>query len=285
MSSENEANDYSPLHIRLAVESTAAVVSAFSVAPIISIVDKAITSNASGLEPLVPCVLNGFKTLFTKPVYFFRHPSFLLIWGVFSGTYTTANTIDAVCERSNQSSFYPVLFGSSSVNVTLSVLKDKEFARMFGKGDPKPLPAISYSLFAIRDSMTIFSSFILPKFISSKLQEKHGWERSIADSTAQLMTPVGVQIISSPLHLYGLDLYNRPHLTPSCASRESFIQKEYFKTVLARMTRIFPAFGVGGVINKRLRLIGKEYLNANYCYSLQSSSLGINVPSSSVGPN
>jgi hypothetical protein len=271
MPTEIEANDDSPLLIRLAVESTAAVVSAFSVAPIISIVDKAITSNASGLEPLVPCALNGFKTLFTNPVYFFRQPSFLLIWGVFSGTYTVANIIDAVCERSNRSSFYPVLLGSSVVNVTLSVLKDREFARMFGKGDPKPLPLISYTLFGIRDSMTIFSSFILPRLISSELQKKHGWKSSTADSTAQLMTPVGVQIISSPLHLYGLDLYNRPVLTPSCTSRMSFIQSEYVKTVLARMTRIFPAFGVGGVVNKHLRSTGMEYLKANSGYSPSAS--------------
>ena len=164
MSTENETNDYSPLHIRLAVESTAAVVSAFSVAPIISIVDKA-NVQRKWIRTFSSMRTQWFQNIVFKAGLLFP-PS------IFSGTYTTANTIDAVCERSKQSSFYPVLFGSSSVNVTLSVLKDKEFARMFGKGDPKPLPAISYSLFAIRDSMTIFSSFILPKYISSTLKKK-----------------------------------------------------------------------------------------------------------------
>jgi hypothetical protein len=37
--------------VRLAVEAAAAITCALSVAPAISIVDKAIVSNASGLEP------------------------------------------------------------------------------------------------------------------------------------------------------------------------------------------------------------------------------------------
>lgn len=63
-------------------------------APAISIVDKAIVSNASGVEPLVPCLINGIKTFFTNPVYFVKQPSFLLIWGVYGGTYIVANSIE-----------------------------------------------------------------------------------------------------------------------------------------------------------------------------------------------
>jgi hypothetical protein len=57
-------------------------------------VDKAIVSNASGVEPLVPCLINGIKTFFTNPVYFVKQPSFLLIWGVYGGTYIVANSIE-----------------------------------------------------------------------------------------------------------------------------------------------------------------------------------------------
>lgn len=135
--------DPSPLPFRIAVESSAAILSALSVAPAISIVDKAIVSNASGLEPLVPSLINSVKTLFSNPVYFFKQPSFLFIWGVYSGTYIVANSIEAICERSERSSFYPKFIGSSMANVTLSVLKDKAFARMFGKGDPRPMPLTS----------------------------------------------------------------------------------------------------------------------------------------------
>lgn len=227
-------------------------------APAISIVDKAIVSNASGLEPLVPCLINNCKTLFSNPVYFFKQPSFLFIWGVYSGTYIVANSIEAICERKQTSSFYPKFFGSSFANVTLSVLKDKAFARMFGKGDPRPMPTMSLGLFGTRDSMTILASFSLPGLISQRLQDDFKVGKLTADTSAQLVTPVSMQILSTPLHLLGLDLYNRSAV--SGADRIAFVKQEYLKTVLARMARIFPAFGIGGVVNKYVRKTGNEKL-------------------------
>jgi len=275
--------DKSPVFLRMSVEAAAATLSALTVAPAISIVDKAIVSNASGLEPLVPCLINGVKTLLTKPVYFFKQPSFLFIWGVYSGTYIVANNIDALCERSSRSSFYPKFVGSSFANVTLSVLKDKAFARMFGTGAPAPMSYTSMGLFATRDSMTILASFSLPDIVSQRMQASVGMGKVSADTWAQLLTPVTMQIFSTPLHLHGLDLYNRPHLEAATAtgtlpssststaakeapplSRTAFVAKEYVKTVLARMARILPAFGVGGVVNKYIRKSGRDYLVGAY---------------------
>lgn len=255
--------DNSPLPVRMMVEATAATVSALSVAPAISIVDKAIVSNASGLEPLVPCLINGVKTMFTNPIYFFKQPSFLFIWGVYSGTYIVANNIEAICERSNTPALVPKFIGSSAANITLSVLKDKAFAQMFGTGAPKPMPMSSMGLFGFRDSMTILASFSLPDPISKKLQSDLQWSPSFSDKMAQLFTPVTMQIFSTPLHLHGLDLYNRPDVSGT-SDRIAFIKQEYVKTVLARMARIFPAFGVGGVINKWIRAQGSEQLKAYY---------------------
>ena len=61
--------------------------------------------------------------------------------------------------------------------------------------------------------------------------------------------------------MIGLDLYNRPN--GNISERKTFIQQEYVKTTLARMARIFPAFGIGGVVNKSIRKEGKLYLNKN----------------------
>ncbi len=272
--------DASPLYMRIFVEASAAIISALTVgeslsvfqiiffdfffysAPAISIVDKAIVSNASGLEPLVPCLINGVKSLFTNPVYFLKQPSFLFIWGVYSGTYIVANSIEAICERNETSSFYPKFIGSSVANVTLSVLKDKAFARMFGTGDPKPMRLKSMGLFATRDSMTILASFSLPGIISAKMQSEMDFGKTSADTLAQLITPVSMQILSTPLHLLGLDIYNRSSATG--AERKEFIQREYVKTTLARMARIFPAFGVGGVVNKYVRKTGNATLQERY---------------------
>lgn len=178
--------------------------------------------------------------------------------GVYSCTYIAANCTDAWCERQARSSFYPKFIASSFTNVTLSVLKDKAFARMFGTGTPRPLPLRSYALFATRDSATIFASFSIPGPISEHLQRNHGVSQGMADYSTQLITPIAMQILSTPLHLHGLDLYNRN--TATLAERLSFVKQEYVKTVLARMARIFPAFGVGGVLNKKVRAEAKRRL-------------------------
>ena len=255
-------SDNSPVVVRIGIECAAAVVSAFAVAPAITIVDKAIVSNASGKEKLVPCIINGVKDCLFKPAYFFRNPAFLMIWGVYSGTYCVANSIEAFCERSNKSPVYPKFVGSAVANVTLSVLKDKAYARMFGVGDPRPLPLRSYGLFAARDSMTILASFTLPPVLGKLMAKQLHMEAQTADNLAQLVTPCAMQLLSCPLHLHGLDLYNRSEATG--AARWSFIRQEYFKTAAARIARIFPAYGVGGVINKYVRKAGKEYCVNSY---------------------
>jgi hypothetical protein len=50
--------------------------------------------------------------------------------------------------------------------------------------------------------------------------------------------------------MLGFDIYNNPHL--SFAERMPLMKREYFKSVAARMLRMTPAYGIGGVINLRL---------------------------------
>jgi hypothetical protein len=50
----------------------------------------------------------------------------------------------------------------------------------------------------------------------------------------------------------------------STVDRIAFIEREYVKTTLARMARIFPAFGVGGVVNKYVRNSGNKQLRLLY---------------------
>ena len=99
--------DHSPLIYRLGIEIGAAFVAAFSVAPAIGIIDRAIVSNASGLEKLGPSLKNGIKTLMFKPVYFMKQRFFLLIFGVQLGTYSVANIVEAICDRMSKPSHYP----------------------------------------------------------------------------------------------------------------------------------------------------------------------------------
>jgi len=252
--------DHSPLSVRLTVETMAGVTAALVVSPIVSIIDKAITTNASGVEPLIPAVKNGLKTLFFRPIYFLKQPSFLLIWGVFSGTYAVANNVEALCGRNQIDPLYPKFVCSATTNVTLSVAKDYAFARMFGKGPIKPMPSSSLGLFATRDSMTILASFTLPPIIARELVNNMAFTSKNADITAQLLAPVSMQILSTPLHIFGLDLYNRSSSDVKFSERLMFIKQEYLKTLMARVSRIFPAFGIGGVVNKQLRKQGHEFI-------------------------
>ena len=83
-----------------------------------------------------------------------------------------------------------------------------------------------------------------------------------AANAAQLLCPAVIQLVSCPLHLLGLDYYNRPNV--SLASRMKFIYNIYFKTTLTRIARIGPAFGIGGIGNRMVRDRGNEFIGSKY---------------------
>lgn len=69
---------------------------------------------------------------------------------------------------------------------------------------------------------------------------------------AQFLAPAGIQLFSTPLHLLGLDLYNRGGRL-GWADRWSLVKKNWGVSAVARICRIVPAFGVGGVVNAKVR--------------------------------
>ena len=68
---------------------------------------------------------------------------------------------------------------------------------------------------------------------------------------AQIVAPVSIQIIATPIHLLGLDLYNRPDI--QMKERVSYLKSIYANTAALRMLRFLPAFGIGGIVNIELR--------------------------------
>lgn len=81
-----------------------------------------------------------------------------------------------------------------------------------------------------------------------------------AASAAQFVIPAAVQVVSTPLHLLGLDLYNRPGAGfGGPDGRVSQVVRNWAVSAAARMCRIVPAFGVGGVVNTKVRknMMGK----------------------------
>lgn len=73
-------------------------------------------------------------------------------------------------------------------------------------------------------------------------------------SAAQFVTPAAVQLVSTPLHLLGLDVYNRPGVGFGGADgRAARVLRDWGISAMARICRIVPAFGVGGVVNMKVR--------------------------------
>ena len=139
------------LQERLGYETLSGILAAGIVSPFITIIDKSITANASGRQKLLDGIWSEIKLLMTHPIKFVKRKEFLLIWCVYSGTYITANTIEAVCDNYDVSHYYPKFIGTSAVNITLGILKDKSFTKMFGVGPAKHFPKISYLCFAARE--------------------------------------------------------------------------------------------------------------------------------------
>ncbi|QSS62813.1 hypothetical protein I7I51_02555 [Histoplasma capsulatum] len=177
------------------------------------------------------------------------------------------------------------------VNMSICVYKDARFARIFGaqgtapapSTPPKstgmqnlkqnssqsvpsvsttkpssqtlPMPKRSFALFCLRDSMTIFASFNLPTLLSPHIPDILASTPSSKSALAQFSIPASVQFFSTPFHLLGLDLYNRqPPGGLNAADRWARVKRDWAPSVMARIGRIVPAYGFGGVINTKLRM-------------------------------
>eukprot|EP00922_Rhytidocystis_sp_ex-Travisia-forbesii_P013667 GHVS01020432.1.p1 GENE.GHVS01020432.1~~GHVS01020432.1.p1 ORF type:complete len:441 (+),score=106.39 GHVS01020432.1:104-1426(+) len=95
-------------------------------------------------------------------------------------------------------------------------------------------------------------SCFIPRYIlSSPLVVYLGSSPQLSLNSAQLLCPIGVQLVSTPVHLLALDYYNRQNV--SWLSRVRLICRKYVPSMTARICRIGPAFGVGGIVNNKIR--------------------------------
>jgi hypothetical protein len=223
---------------------------------VFSYANRAIIENASGKNKLVASLRHGFGNLLLRPHRIVCSTPFVLVFGVYFSTYVAANTIDTVCDVTKRDNQAPKFLGATVANMASCIYKDRQFTRMFGLVAPKGLPLGSYGMFAARDSLTISASFNMPKALAQEFQDRRIiLDRGVAMNVSQMILPAIVQLVSTPMHLIGLDLYNRPGVTPF--NRLRWLAGEFTKTTITRIVRIAPAFGVGGVGNRMV----KERLN------------------------
>ncbi|KAF2662356.1 hypothetical protein K491DRAFT_584941 [Lophiostoma macrostomum CBS 122681] len=250
------------LGLRVGADAIAAGAAGVLVAPIITAIDKGIIENASGRSTLGDSLRASLKQMVGRPTAFFGSKPFGLIFALYFGTYLTANTIDTASSTLHNTPLPSTTAGpskflaTSSSNLALCLYKDNRFTQMFGSPSAaaRPVPLPTFALFTIRDCLTIFASFNLPAVLAPHVDARMGdqLKRYMSGaSTAQFVTPAAVQLVSTPLHLLGLDLYNRPGVLAQ--ERAARVVRDWAKSAVARMGRIVPAFGVGGVVNAKVR--------------------------------
>ena len=126
-----------------------------------------------------------------------------------------------------------LLIGTSIVNSTASVLKDRAYAQLYGAAKTTTtdtsstsirkltVPKITYGLWLLRDLTVIGAAFVLPNHVAQFWIEKQNngnnakidsYYPRFSDATiirlSQIGTPVMAQVFAGPLHFIGYDCYN-----------------------------------------------------------------------------
>ena len=248
----------------------------FSVVPFLTVVDTAIVRKAAGTHTMLSSAADSLATMVRNPVAYLKSPAFLFMWVTYAATYSTANSLKTIVEHrdyynadvdpykkspdsaSSNRNRMTVFLGTSIVNSGASLLKDRAYAKMFGtSGAAASVPLVSLGLWATRDFMVVGSSFVLPDILSKHLQEEYNVHKGDAQKVSQLTLPVMTQFLVGPIQLLGLDFYNRPlanvTFRDAVIERTRFLVQGFTSVVSARIIRIAPGYGIGGVLNTNLR--------------------------------
>ena len=167
---------------------------------------------------------------------------------VYSATYCTANVTELACKKLNIDYRIPTLLATSTANILTIMYKDIQYSKLLKKKDLH-FPMTSNALFAVRDMSTIMTCFIWKKDVINYLDKYMMHNKS--EIIASILMPCAVQILSTPIHILAIDMYENP--TRSLSERIKNIPQVYKPVLMGRMMRAFPAFGLGGFINDMLR--------------------------------
>lgn len=284
----------------LTADALVAAGSAALVTPAVMILDRLVVEKSSHNQPLLPAFRRHLWLSLTQPATFLTSRPSLLVWSLYTATFATANATETILGEvfphiDHAIATTSTFLSTFVVNSSVGIWKDVKFAQLFGqnhnaslnKTTPPPpstnspppasttskilrsarsFPVATYSAFLIRDALTIFGSFSLPAMVSASIPDSVASREYLKILLAQLAIPASIQLISTPIHLLGLDLYNRP-MSLSARDRASRVSRDWIGASLLRMCRIIPAFGIGGFANtegraflhQQLRLHDEEY--------------------------
>ncbi|KAE8353456.1 hypothetical protein BDV28DRAFT_164914 [Aspergillus coremiiformis] len=247
---------------RLHGDLTAAALSATLLAPTVTIIDRALVERASSNRPLLRSLRSHSLVALQRPGSFIFSRPFGLIWTLYAATYAVANGTETVTTALCPSKVDPITFTTTFlVNVPLGVWKDIRFAQLFGRNLESATNALRVSkaataAFLLRDGVTIFGSFTLASWCASIIPDSLTSQPRSKTILTQIAVPVLSQLVATPFHLLGLDLYNRPSVR--WRDRCVAIRSHLASATVIRCIRIIPAFGFGVLTNMGLRKIFHE---------------------------
>lgn len=104
----------------------------------------------------------------------------------------TANSIDSITKHYdlfNNSTNYLQLFGVTLVNMYLSILKDRAFAKIYGKEVTK-VPFKSLAIWFVRDVLTIAAAFTIPGKLAECISAQYNLSKSLCLNTTGFTCPI-----------------------------------------------------------------------------------------------
>jgi len=247
---------------RVPKELSCAFTASFLVSPLVSIIDKAIVKEISGIGHLGSEMAKACQEMIVKPRAFFGGLSFRLTFIVYFGTYSVANLSEAALDyyriRDQDERKTWKVSMASGANIGLLAWRDSVFAREFSRSGthapktmPPRAPLRTLGLFAARDCVTMTSTFYVAPKVSQHLIQEHGYHKEVAEVSTALCIPVISQFLTAPIHIHAIDYYTRQHATT--AERFMRLKDEMGKVCFARGLRILPAFGIGSYSNNKFR--------------------------------
>ncbi|KAL4735377.1 hypothetical protein BDV11DRAFT_208565 [Aspergillus similis] len=258
----------SPNWRSLRADITAATVATLLVSPTVTIIDRSLVESASYNKPVLQTLRSSTRHALAHPARFIFSRAHGHVFTLYGATYTVANGTETVTRQTHPSLSDAITFACTFlVNVPLGVWKDIRFAQFFGTFNQPNLSSTARAVpplvkqtastaaaatLLLRDAVTIYGSFTLAQRCADNIPDSlasHPYSKTVF---TQLVVPVLSQLVATPLHLLGLDLYNRQYRVP-WADRGKVVWRDLGAATAVRCARIVPAFGVGYLVNMGLR--------------------------------
>merc|ERR1712151_420705 len=82
-----------------------AITITFFISPCLVIVDKSVVQRTVGTHTITQSIKETLGTMVKHPIKYLKSPMFLMMWGVYASTYSTANVFKTLIEHDNDTSF------------------------------------------------------------------------------------------------------------------------------------------------------------------------------------